>query len=279
MPKISIIVPCFKHAHYLDEALQSVLEQSYRDWECIVVDDGSPDNTALVAQAWVDKDKRFKYVHQENKMLANARNFGISQAQGEFILPLDADDKIAKDYVALALEAFRENESLKVVYCRAEKFGSESGTWELKPFSLFNLSQENVIFCSALFRKKDWEIVGGYDENMRYGWEDWEFWIALLKKGGQVKRLETVGFYYRTQQNSMVKNMNSIHYKYLLDYLSIKHADFFVAQQGSFFELSEKIEQSKNLELNKLKSKKYVIDVFCKRFFGFSIFGLYKNES
>ncbi|WMI65825.1 glycosyltransferase family A protein [Aestuariibaculum sp. YM273] len=276
MPKVSVVVPCYNHAQYLDEALQSVLCQTYNDWECIIVNDGSPDDTEQVANVWLEKDNRFKYVRQDNHGLANARNIGISRAQGEFILPLDADDKISKDYVALALEAFRQNDSLKVVYCKAEKFGAETGLWELKPFSLFNLSQENLIFCTALYRKKDWEAIGGYDENMRYGCEDWEFWIALLKQGGHVKQLEHAGFYYRTQQNSMLKNMSNAHYKYLLDYLSIKHADFFVAHQGSFFELRAKIEQAKKKELNKLKSEKYVIDVFCKRFLGFTLFGLYK---
>ncbi|MCH4551241.1 glycosyltransferase family 2 protein [Aestuariibaculum lutulentum] len=276
MVKVSVIVPCYNHAQFLDEALQSVLEQNYTHWECIIVNDGSLDHTEQVANVWLEKDTRFKYVHQDNKGLANARNVGISRAQGEFILPLDADDKISKDYVALALEAFRKNDSLKVVYCKAEKFGAETGLWELKPFTLFNLSQENIIFCTALYRKKDWEAIGGYDENMRYGCEDWEFWIALLKQGGNVKQLEHVGFYYRTQQNSMLNNMSNAHYKYSLDYLSIKHADFFVEQQGSFFELRAKIEQVKKKELNKLKSEKYIIDVFCKRFLGFTLFGLYK---
>ncbi|MFG6687630.1 glycosyltransferase family 2 protein [Mariniflexile sp. HNIBRBA6329] len=278
MIKVSIIVPCYNHAQYLDEALQSVKEQTYSDWECIIVDDGSPDTTALVANGWIEKDDRFKYVHQENKGLASARNYGISQSSGIFILPLDADDTISKDYLAKALGAFQEDASLKVVYCKAEKFGMETGAWELKPFSLFNLSQENMIFCSALFRKTDWETVGGYDENMRYGCEDWEFWISLLKHGGTVKQLDSVGFYYRTHDVSMIKRIEDKHYQYLLDYLSVKHADFFVAQQGSFFTLQTKLEQVKKEALNKLKSEKYVIDVFCKRFFGFTVFGLYKNE-
>ena len=275
---ITIIVPCFNQAQYLDEALQSVMEQTYIHWECIIVNDGSPDDTEVVANKWIERDFRFKYIYQENGGLSSARNYGINHASGEFILPLDADDKISKDYVALALKAFEEDNSLKVVYCKAEKFGDENGFWDLESFSLFNLSRRNMIFCSAVYRKKDWELVGGYDVNMKYGCEDWEFWIALLKNGGNVKQLDEVGFYYRTKSISMIKKVENKQYDNLFTYLSIKHADFFVKYYGSFFALEAQIKKAKKKEQDKLKSEKYVIDVFCKRFFSFTIFGLYKKE-
>lgn len=276
--KISIIIPCYDQAQYLPESLHSVLEQSYADWECIIVNDGSLDDTEMVSKSWLEKDVRFKYVYQENGGLSSARNCGISQASGEFILPLDADDKISQDYITLAIEAFQDDDSLKVVYCKAEKFGEEIGMWDLAPFSLFNLSRKNMIFCSALYRKRDWESVGGYDLNMKYGCEDWEFWIALLKNGGNVKQLEEVGFYYRTKTISMIKGVENKHYDSLFSYLSIKHADFFVNHFGSFFVLEAKITKAKKIEQLKLNSKKYVIDVFCKRFFGFTIFGRIKKD-
>lgn len=277
-PKISIIVPCFNQAQYLNESLQSVLEQTYTDWECIIVNDGSLDDTEIVSKYWLGKDDRFKYIYQENGGLSSARNFGIRHASGEYILPLDADDKISKDYVSLAIKAFEEDDLLKVVYCKAEKFGNENEFWDLEPFSLFTLSRKNMIFCSALYRKSDCELVGGYDCNMKYGCEDWEFWIALLKNGGNVKQLNQVGFYYRTKAVSMIKAVDNKQYDYLFEYMSIKHVDFFIKHYGSFFVLEKKIEKAKKDQLYKLKSEKYVIDVFCKRFFGFTLFGLFKNE-
>lgn len=273
---ISVIVPCYKQAEYLDEALQSVLDQTYTNWECIIINDGSPDNTEEIAKKWIEKDNRFHYLYKENGGLSSARNTGIAIAKGRFILPLDADDKIASNYVDLAIHAFSEDISLKVVYCKAEKFGNESGIWFLPSFSLYNLSRNNLIFCSAFFRKKDWELVGGYDINMVYGWEDWEFWISILKKGGNVKCLDGVGFYYRIKSNSMLKMINKESEKKILNYLSIKHADFFVKHYGSFLEMNQKSIGEKNTNERNLKSKKFVIDVFCKRFFGFAIFGKYK---
>lgn len=278
MPKVSVIVPCYNQAQFFDEALQSVLAQSYTNWECIIVNDGSPDNTEEQAEKWVAKDSRFKYFYKENGGLCSSRNYGIEQAKGTFILPLDADDKIAKDYVALAVNSFKEDTFLKVVYCKAEKFGNETGIWDLQPFSLKAIAKGNMIFCSAMYRKSDWERVGGYDLNMIHGFEDWEFWIALLKNGGNVKCLDSIEFHYRIKPNSMVQKLDIEKKKKLHEYMSVKHADFFVAQFGSFIHLNLVAERSKSEWTYKLKNKKFVVDVFCVTFFGFSIFGLHKKN-
>lgn len=275
--KVSIIVPCYNQAQYLDECLISVLNQTNSNWECIIVNDGSQDATETVGMNWTAKDNRIRYIQKSNSGLSAARNSGISIAQGEFILPLDADDKISPDYVAQAIQAFENDNTLKVVYCFAEKFGNESGRWELPDFSLYNLSQNNLIFCTALYRKKDWEVVGGYDVKMIYGWEDWEFWIAMLKNGGNVKRIEEVGFYYRVKSTSMLNTINERNTDYLLDYLSVKHVDFFVKYYGSFKKMKQELLQNKNEQEHKLKSEKFAIDVFCSVFFGFSIFGKYRK--
>ena len=92
---VSVIIPCYNHAKYLSCALDSVLGQSYSDWECVVVNDGSSDHTEEVCREYQKKDKRIKYHYQQNKGLAGARNTGIRQAVGEYILTLDADDYLA----------------------------------------------------------------------------------------------------------------------------------------------------------------------------------------
>ena len=270
--KISIIVPCFNQAKYLDESLQSVLSQSFTDWECIIVNDGSTDTTEVVSNDWIKKDSRFKYIFQDNGGLSSARNLGIKKAESEFILPLDADDKIGEDYLELAYQAFQEHKDLKVVYCEAKKFGDSDELWKLPEFSLYNLSRKNMIFCSALFRKKDWELVGGFDVNMIHGWEDWEFWISMLKNGGLVKKIESVQFYYRVKDVSMLKAMDAQKTKETEEYLSVKHADFFVEQLGSFSSLLRETERVKNSYEEKLKNKKFVINTFIKKFLGFTIF-------
>ncbi len=100
---VSVIVTCYNNAQYLDEALESVIAQTFSKWECVIVNDGSTDNTEEVSRKWVIKDERFKYIYQENRGVSNARNLGISQAEGEFILPLDADDKLSSNYIESCL--------------------------------------------------------------------------------------------------------------------------------------------------------------------------------
>lgn len=264
-PLVSIIVPCYNQAQYLNEALQSVLDQTYTNWECIIVNDGSPDHTEEVAKRWVEKDARFVYLKKENGGLSSARNYGISYAKGKFILPLDADDKIATNYVELAVQSFQMDSSLKLVYCKAGKFGEEEGLWQLQPFSLLDLARFNMIFCSAVFRKEDWELVGGYDEKMIYGLEDWEFWIAILKNGGGVKCLNEVGFYYRIRANSMARTTNQNHLSYSENYVAKKHIDFYVSNYDSLNKI-----RKRNIE--NLKSEKFVINLFTKMFFGIKFF-------
>ncbi len=235
MPLISVIVPCYNQAQYLDECLQSVLDQTYRNWECIIVNDGSPDHTEEIAKNWVEKDTRFIYLSKENGGLSSARNAGIEIAKGEWILPLDADDKIGERYLELAEKEFEKDYT--VIYCEAEFFGNEIGKWHLPEFSLENLAKKNCIFCSAFYKKEDWKKVNGYDINMIYGLEDYEFWISLLKNKNTVKKLPQTLFYYRVKENSMLTNLKSERINKMFNYISKKHTDFFLEYLGSFNEL------------------------------------------
>lgn len=275
--KVSVIVPCYNQASFLDDALQSVLNQSFTDWECIIINDGSTDDTGTISSKWIPKDLRFKYIEQENRGVCNARNTAIAASTGNFILPLDADDVITEDYLELAVNVFQKNPGLKLVYCNAAKFGEEEGDWKLPSFSLSNLASENLIFSSALFKKDDWKKVGGYDDKMRDGWEDWEFWISLLKDGGAVKKIDRTCFHYRIRQNSRNWIIKGDRAKKLYKYISIKHADFFVEQLGSFFELRDRAKEIEKEHQMRLQSEKFVIDLFLKRFFGFTLFGKYEQ--
>lgn len=207
-PLISIIVPCYNQAEYLDECLQSVLNQTYSNWECIIVNDGSPDDTEKVAMKWTVKDNRFKYLKKENGGLSSARNAGIKIAKGEWILPLDCDDKIGYQYLELAQKEFSDEKG--IIYAKAEFFGSVNSDWNLPDFELSKIYLNNYIYCSAFFKKSDWNLIGGFDQNLRQGREDWEFWINLLSTTKKnVKRINYVGFYYRRKEESMDTVINS----------------------------------------------------------------------
>lgn len=208
IPIISIIVPCYNQAQFLSETLQSIFEQTLQNWECIIVNDGSVDDTEEVSKRWCEKDCRFKYFYKENGGLADARNYGIRRALGNWILPLDSDDKIGKKYLDLSVQAIKKNSELNLIYCKAEIFGISSSPWNLSDYNYRKLLFANMIFCSAIFKKEDWTRVNGYDTELKKGREDWEFWINILSERSLVLKLDYVGFFYRRKEESMDLSLN-----------------------------------------------------------------------
>ena len=202
---VSIIVPCYNQAQFLDEALQSVLDQTYTNWECVIVNDGSSDHTEEVAQKWVAKDARFKYIYKENGGLSSARNAGISKAMGEFILTLDADDKYEATFIEKALAVMLSNNNIGVVSSWEIRFIDDKQFGERHPKggTIKDFLFTNAAIGTSLFRKECWEIVGGYDENMKKGYEDWEFYIRVCKSGWTVHIIEEILFFYRQHSISM----------------------------------------------------------------------------
>lgn len=208
MKKVSIIIPTYNQESYIKETLDSVLAQSYENWECIVVDDGSNDNTQDIVLKYCEKDDRFRYLKQENQGPSAARNNGISNSSGEYILPLDSDDLIDKNYIKEAAEILSASPEIKVVYCLAEFFGDINASWELLEYEYDKMLFGNMIFCSAMYRRADYDKTEGYNSNMRDGFEDWDFWLSFIKKEDIVFRIPKVYFYYRIKNNSRNTNAN-----------------------------------------------------------------------
>lgn len=226
-PTVSVIVPCYKQAEYLSETLDSVLAQTYPNWECIVVNDGSPDNTDAIAKAYLEKDHRFKYFYQENHGLATARNNGIANSTGEYILPLDADDLIAPTYIEKAVDRFKHYPETKLVYCKGHTFGKSNHPMDLVDYNYDTFIWGNCIFCSAVYKRSDYDLTDGYNPNMIHGLEDWDFWLSLLKKEDHIFRIDEILFYYRVKESSMVKDLVSHHLEENLIQLCRNHPDIY----------------------------------------------------
>lgn len=260
-PLISIIVPCYNQTEFLDECLQSVLDQTFNDWECIIVNDGSPDNTEEIAKNWVEKDGRFIYFKKENGGVSTARNFGIEKAQGEWILPLDGDDKIAEKYLEFATLEMQKD--IDIIYCKADYFGEKTGEFILADYNKNDILLENSLFCSAFFKKSIFEKIGGFDENMKDGYEDWEFWIRYVysqKKEIVVKKLYYLGFFYRIKKvskNAVAMQKNDVEIK---KYIGQKHWKLYQNQLPYYSTLLRENRNIKaeNIHLQKkLNSKRY----------------------
>lgn len=234
---ISVIVPCYNVGPFLSETLASVLHQTYTNWECIIVNDGSPDNTHEVALEWEKKDRRFIYLKLSNGGVERARNKGIERSTGEYILPLDGDDKLAPTFLERTLQVFRDDPQTMLAYSLVELFEAKQGLWQQKEFSLKELARENMIVCTALYRKREWVRTGGYDENVKYHWEDWELWINMLKGGGKVVRINEPLFFYRIRTGSGLRSLTEEKMAHMNNYIGTKHYTFFQEHLGNVISL------------------------------------------
>jgi glycosyltransferase involved in cell wall biosynthesis len=203
--KVSIVIPCFNHGAMLREALASLEEVRNENLlEVIIVDDGSSDAETIRILEEV-AEVGYKVVSQPNGGLGAARNAGIRRAKGEFILPLDSDNRLRRVYLEQGVSLLRENPSLGVIYADAEYFGEKTGRWQVQEFDLLSLIRMNFIDACALYRKALWEGVGGYDEQMPWmGLEDWDFWLRVACHGGRFFHLPAVGFDYRVRSDSEI---------------------------------------------------------------------------
>lgn len=196
MKRVSIIMPCYNDGAYLCEAVASVRAQTYPDIELVIVDDGSDDpNTLNVLEQMEEEGVRL--LHTNRLRPAGARNAGINAASGEYILPLDSDDWIEPAYIEKAVQILDSSEKVGVVYCHADLFGEQTGPWELPDYSLDKMLLDNIVFVTALFRKEDWYKVGGYRTTMVHGMEDYDFWLAILELGREIRQLPETLFHYR----------------------------------------------------------------------------------
>lgn len=222
---VSVIMPCYNKGEYLSESLEVLIRQTYMNWECIVMDDGSTDNSAAIALGYSAKEPRIKYFLQQNSGVIHARNKAIQFSKGKYILPLDADDTLQPKYIEKCMKTIQSGDDIKVVYGRGVFIGQMSGEMELGKYSLEQLLVCNIIHNSALHYKKDSERVGGYDAMMKNGLEDWEYWISILESGGKAVKIDDTDYYYRRSENSRSKSYSIRHEKELRELVYNKHKE------------------------------------------------------
>ena len=196
---VSIIIPAYNVSPYIEETLQSVQNQTYQNWECIIVNDESEDNTPDIVGSFCRKDSRFKLININKSGVSKARNVAISVAKGDYLVPLDGDDKIHAECITKFVLTFNQFKGVKLVYPETELFGEASGNWNLPPFNYDAMLKYNMIGNTCMFLKSDYEETDGYRENMTHGLEDWDFLISLLfgSEESQVIKINEVLFFYR----------------------------------------------------------------------------------
>ena len=215
MELVSVIMPCYNDGKYIKEAIESVKAQTYKNWELIIIDDGSDDEETINIINNIEDD-RITIFHTEHLKPAGARNYGISNAKGKYILPVDSDDKIEATYMEKAVEKIETDEKIGVVYCEADLFGEKSGKWDLPKYSFNTMLLDNIVFVTALFYREDWEKLGGFNTNMAAGMEDYDFWLGILGLGREIYQIPEILFHYRIKPVSRTTGFQS-------DYIQVQN--------------------------------------------------------
>jgi glycosyltransferase involved in cell wall biosynthesis len=217
MSKVSVIVPCYNQSQYLDECLQSILHQTYTNWECIIVNDGSSDVTEDIAKKWIEKDSRFKYIKKENGGLSSARNTGFKLASGVFIQFLDCDDLIHENKLFEQIELFNADLLLDISYTNFITFSGNIKN-KIKRYAdchLSSLPAHDFLFkwekgfsipihC-ALFKKEIFQNNTPFNISLKSK-EDWFLWVELILKGVRIKILDKEYAFYRIHNKSISRN-------------------------------------------------------------------------
>jgi glycosyltransferase involved in cell wall biosynthesis len=202
---VSIIIPCHNSSAFVYETAAAVLAQTLQAFEVIFVDDGSVDDTPdKIARVIADaRDRCVRLICQADSGLASARNHGIAEARGKYILPLDADDLIAPTMLAECAGVLDAEPDTAFVYTDRQDFGEVDRVWPAGRYALDRLKYFNQIGYCALFRRTMWEAIGGYRVNVS-GLDDWDFWVAAAARGFHGHHIAKPHLKHRTRRGSLM---------------------------------------------------------------------------
>ncbi len=230
VPDCAVIIPCHNQGRFLRDCLDSVLAQTLLPREIIVIDDGSTAKEAREIQAAAGTTALVRVLRNEQaRGLPAARNQGIAFATTTYILPLDADDKIAPGYIEKATHILSANPDIGIVGGDSLFFGARTGKTPFPTFSEWRMTVDNCIISAAVFRKADWTRAGGYCEEFKKGFEDWDFYLSLLDAGLEYFHLNEVVYYYRRHKYNMTDGLdrNPALKETIFARLQYRHAKFF----------------------------------------------------
>ena len=207
---VSVVIPCYNQGAYLTECLRSVFNSTVKDVETIIVDDGSDD--VRTKQVLREVQASGVAVHrQHNRGLPAARNVGIGIATSPFVLPLDADDLLHPEFIEKTLAKIIDSPKVGFVTTWVQRFGQDNLVWKPPRPVLCRMLEENVAVSGCLVRRAAWQAVGGYDERMTSGYEDWDFWLRLLESKWRGTQVAEPLYFYRVKESSMFAVKRSAH--------------------------------------------------------------------
>lgn len=194
-PLVSVIMPIYNYGKMFQKSLESVFKSTYNNIELIIINDGSTDEYVLNKLNSLSNHPNIKVIHQENSGPSSARNNGIKNSSGMYILPLDSDDTISPDYIGECIKLITKNSKLSPIYCDTNHIGEITGIERRPEWSKERLIQGPFIVNCSMFSREAFDICGGYDEQMK-GWEDYDLWVRMMVNGYVGKRIPKPLFNY-----------------------------------------------------------------------------------
>lgn len=256
-PVVSVVVPCYNLGRYLDEAVDSVLAQSFQNFEILVVDDGSTDEATRDHLETFTRPKT-RVVRSENRGLPAAKNLGLTHTTGQYVSMLDADDRLDPVFLERSVDALDNDASLAFASHWFRTFGDEVWDWTPSSCDLLTLLDANTVNGAALVRREALDAVGGFDETMRDGCEDWDLWISLVERGYPGRILPEVLFHYRRRANSMSRvMMEGDRHPQLFRRLVEKHTESYRTHLGALLTRRERDMSQLRKELHALEIDHY----------------------
>jgi glycosyltransferase involved in cell wall biosynthesis len=249
----SIIIPCYNHGQYLPEAIESFSRASYPfQFETIVINDGSTDIKTLEVLDLLSKGG-VKVIHTENGGPSKARNIGIAQCRGKYILPLDSDNLAKPDYLLQSFKILESKPEISIVFSDCEVWGKEKTIRKVELPKIQEIVLHNQIDTCAVFRKEVWAELGGYDEFLsKKGLEDWEFWLAAFSKGFQFYHLSEPLFTYRVFDQSRTFQVANKNIDIILEHIYKKHWSTLLLAYKELYAQQKDLKLTKEYRLGKM---------------------------
>jgi glycosyltransferase involved in cell wall biosynthesis len=225
VPRVSVVVPCYDGGRFLDGLLASLAAQTFRDFEIIIVDDGSSEPATRDKLASLDPSVRV--VHQENRYLPGARNRGFREARAELILPLDCDDMLEPSYLVETVPLLEQAPpDVGFVFTHLRLTGALEGVLA-RHLNRFDQLFLNYLPYGMLIRRSAWEAAGGYDETMSDGSEDWEFNIRLSQAGFYGVEIGKPLFVYTVRPDGMWMSQSARMHGTIWRRIRVRHAELY----------------------------------------------------
>lgn len=201
MPRVSAVIACYNHGRFVDGAVESILSQTYQDTEIIVVNDGSTDeHTNRLLEDY--RGPRTRVIRTDNKGPGAARNTGIGASTGELILNLDADDRFRRSFLEKAVSILDSHPDVGIVGCWAQTYGDYRYVIRYSGGTVVDALNGMGCAAGSLFRRQCWDEAGGYDESIKIGYEDWDFYLAVLANGWTCRTIPEILMDYRKSHGS-----------------------------------------------------------------------------